>query len=140
MKDAAVPAIGGSGTAVHHNMPAVPNQLDGESSNMSNVYHNRQKWPACNPVSAKEWGRTGDKVGEATITQSLGFDQETRQQSEGHTMNNILQQRRELTNNLLSRARLVSREEYDLIKAAIENIQHSYKDPKLQLLILKQMQ
>lgn len=55
-------------------------------------------------------------------------------------MNNILQQRRELTNNLLSRARSVSREEYDLIKAAIENIQHSYKDPKLQLLILKQMQ
>ena len=55
-------------------------------------------------------------------------------------MENIIQQRRELTNNLLSRARAVSWEEYNLTKAAIENIQHSYKDPKLQLLILKQMQ
>jgi len=54
-------------------------------------------------------------------------------------MENILQKRRELTNNLLNRARLVSREEYNSTKAAIENIQHSYKDPKLQLLILKQM-
>lgn len=55
-------------------------------------------------------------------------------------MENILQQRRDLTKNLLSRARSVSREEYNSTKAAIENIQHSYKDPKLQLLILKQMQ
>jgi hypothetical protein len=55
-------------------------------------------------------------------------------------MENILQQRKELTNNLLNSARLVSPEKYNSIKAAIENIQHSYKDPKLQLLILKQMQ
>lgn len=54
-------------------------------------------------------------------------------------MENILQQRRELTNSLLDKARSVSHEEYDSIKAAIENILHSYKDPKLQLLILKQM-
>ncbi|MCB1867713.1 MAG: hypothetical protein KDI43_04075 [Gammaproteobacteria bacterium] len=55
-------------------------------------------------------------------------------------MENILQQRRELTNNLLNRARSISWEEYYATKAAIENIQHSYKDPKLQLLILKQLQ
>jgi hypothetical protein len=55
-------------------------------------------------------------------------------------MENILQQRKELTNNLLNKARLISQEEYNLTKAAIENIQHSYKDPKLQILILKQMQ
>lgn len=55
-------------------------------------------------------------------------------------MENILQQRRELTNYLLNKARLISREEYNSTKAAIDNIQHSYKDPKLQILILKQMQ
>ncbi|HXK56355.1 MAG: hypothetical protein KDI74_12095 [Gammaproteobacteria bacterium] len=55
-------------------------------------------------------------------------------------MENLLQQRRELTTNLLNRARLIGREEYNSTKAAIENIQHSYKDPKLQILILKQMQ
>ena len=60
--------------------------------------------------------------------------------STGGQMENILQQRRELTNNLLNRARSISWEEYYATKAAIENIQHSYKDPKLQLLILKQLQ
>jgi len=54
-------------------------------------------------------------------------------------MENILQQRTELTKNLLNRARSISREEYNSIKAAIDNIKHSYKDPKLQLLILKHM-
>ncbi len=55
-------------------------------------------------------------------------------------MENIMQLRRELTTNLLNQARLVSQEEYNSTKAAIDNIKHSYKDPKLQLLILKQMQ
>ena len=55
-------------------------------------------------------------------------------------MENVLQQRKELTTHLLNRARSVSREEYLSTKAAIANIKHSYKDPKLQILILKQMQ
>ena len=55
-------------------------------------------------------------------------------------MENILQQRRELTTKLLNRARSIGLDEYNSTKAVIANIQHSYKDPKLQILILKQMQ
>jgi hypothetical protein len=54
-------------------------------------------------------------------------------------MTNTLQARKEITTNLLKRAKTVSHAEFVSTKAAIDNIQHSYKDPMLQLLILKQM-
>lgn len=54
-------------------------------------------------------------------------------------MENILQIRKELTDTLLNRAKSVSGDEYNAIKAAIANIQRSYKDPKLQIMIMKQM-
>jgi len=54
-------------------------------------------------------------------------------------MINTIQERRNITNDMLVRAKAAGEEEFNSIKAAIDNVRHSYRDPKMQVLILKQM-
>lgn len=54
-------------------------------------------------------------------------------------MENTLQERTVITSDMLTKAKAAGEEEYKTIKAAIDNVQHSYRDPKMQVLILKQM-
>jgi len=54
-------------------------------------------------------------------------------------MINTIQERRNITKDMLVRAKAAGEEEFNSIKAAIDNVRHSYRDPKMQVLILKQM-
>ena len=54
-------------------------------------------------------------------------------------MINTIQERRNITSDMLVRAKAAGEEEFKSTKAAIDNVRHSYRDPKMQVLILKQM-